>query len=82
MNVFFTDAVDDGEEIVVKALIDMPHIEGVDVMVRFMDETGQELDLPVYPLIDEVVPAQRLGDEDRLHIGFSVRVNRTHKDFA
>ncbi len=82
MNVFFTDAVDDGEEIVVKALIDMPHIEGVDVMVRFMDETGQELDLPVYPLIDEVVPAQRLGDEDRLHIGFSVRVNRTHKDFC
>ncbi len=82
MNVFFTDAIDDGEDIVVKALIDMPHIEGVDVMVRFMDETGKELDLPVYPLIDEVVRAQRLGNEDRLHIGFSVRVNRSHKNFC
>ncbi len=82
MNVFFTDAIDDGDEIVVKALIDMPHVKGVDVMVRFMDKGGQEFDLPVYPLVDEVIPAQRLGDEDRLRIGFSVRVNKAQRDFC
>lgn len=82
MNVYFTDAIDDAQDIIVKALIDMPHIEGVDVMVRFMDGTGKELELPVYPLVDEVIAAPRLGEEDRLHIGFSVRVNRSQKNFC
>jgi hypothetical protein len=45
-------------------------------MVDFLDDAGQGFDLPVYPLLDEVVPAQRMGDDSRLHVGFSVRVPR------
>lgn len=82
MNVFFTGAIDDGSDIVVKMLIDMPHIGISDVMVKFLDRTGSELDIPVYPLLDEVRPASRYGDEERLTIGFSVRVSRHDKDFC
>lgn len=82
MNIYFTDAIEDGNEIVVKMFVDMPHVEGTDVTVRFADVYGGEIDLPVYPLVDEVSPAVRLGDEDRLHIGFSVRVAKGQKDFC
>lgn len=75
MNIFFTDAIADGDELVVRMMVDMPSSLEADVMVDFMDQQGHELDLPVYPLLDEVVPAQRLGDVERLHLGFSVRVH-------
>lgn len=82
MNIYFTDVVDDGDEIVVRMLVDMPHVEGADVMVDFSDLTGNEVDLAVYPLLDEVIPPERLGDEGRLHLGFSVRVRAGAKDFC
>lgn len=82
MNIFFTQAIDDGDEIVVKMLVDMPHIEGADIMVDFSDRWGNEIDLPVYPLIDEVVSPTEFGDSPRLHIGFSVRVRSENKDFC
>lgn len=82
MNVYFTEAIEDGEEIVVKMLADMPHVEGCDVMVDFTDAFGTEIDLPVYPLVDEVVPPTSFGEEERLRIGFSVRVSAAAKDFC
>ena len=82
MNIFFTEAIDDGDEIVVKMLVDMPHVDGADVMVDFSDQWGNEIDLPVYPLVDEVTPATQYGDADRLHVGFSVRVRSEGKDFC
>lgn len=82
MNIFFTQAIDDGDEIVVKMLVDMPHVDGADIMVDFSDQWGNEIDLPVYPLVDEVVPPVQFGDNPRLHIGFSVRVRSDNKDFC
>ncbi len=82
MNIFFTEAIEDGDEIVVKMLVDMPHEEEVEVMVDFLDKWGNEMDLPVYPLIDEVSKPSQFGDAARLHIGFSVRVMRDSKDFC
>ena len=82
MNIFFANAIDDGDEIIVKMLVDMPHVEGADVMVDFTDQWGKEIDLPVYPLIDEVNPSSRYGDPDRLRIGFSVRVRSEAKEFC
>ena len=35
MNIFFTHAIDDGDETVVKMLVDMPQVEGAEVMVDF-----------------------------------------------
>lgn len=82
MNTHFITAVDDEDEIVVKLLVDLPQIEGADVEVRFLDAHGCERDLPVYPLFEEVVPAERFGDENRINVGFSVRVPRDDKDFC
>lgn len=82
MNIFFTEAIEDGDEIVVKMLVDMPHVDGAEVMVDFLDQWGNELDLPVYPLIDEVSQPRQFGDTPRLHIGFSVRVLQESKDFC
>ncbi len=82
MNVYFTDAIEDGDEIVVKMLADMPRAEGSDVMVDFTDGYGTEIDLPVYPLVDEVVPPANYGEGERLRIGFSVRVAAAAKDFC
>lgn len=82
MNVYFTDAIEDGDEIVVKMLADMPHAEGSDVMVDFTDGYGTEVDLPVYPLVDEVIPPANYGEGERLRIGFSVRVAAAAKDFC
>lgn len=82
MNVYFTDAIDDGEEVVVKAFIDLPFVDNIDMKVRFQDEKAQELDLPLYPLFDEIVPAKRLGEEDRLQVGFSIRIVKESKDFC
>ena len=74
MNIFFTEAIEDGEEIVVKMLVDMPHVEGSEVMVDFLDKWGNDMDLPVYPLVDETSEPTQFGDTPRLHIGFSVRI--------
>ena len=82
MNVYFTDAIEDGDEIVVKMLADMPHAEGSDVMVDFTDGCGIEVDLPVYPLVDEIIPPANYGEGERLRIGFSVRVAAAAKDFC
>ena len=82
MNVYFTEAIDDGDEIVVKMLADMPQVEGCDVMVDFTDGFGTEIDLPVYPLVDEVVPPVNFGEGERLRIGFSVRVAAAAKEFC
>lgn len=82
MNVYFTEAIEDGDEIVVKMLADMPHVEGCDVMVDFTDGFGTEIDLPVYPLVDEVVPPASFGEGERLRIGFSVRVSAAAKEFC
>lgn len=82
MNVYFTDTVDDGDEIVVKMLIDMPSVQGSNVMVDFTDLQGNEIDLPVYPLLDEKIHSERFGEDDRLHVGFSVRVRADQKDFC
>ncbi|MDO5334787.1 MAG: hypothetical protein Q4F23_01745 [Coriobacteriia bacterium] len=82
MNVYLTSAVDDGEEIVVRMLVDMPNVPDADVMVDFLDDAGHGFDLPVYPLVDEVVPGSRVGEDERLRIEFSVRVNRSSKDFC
>lgn len=82
MNTSFIAAVDDKDEIVVKMLVDLPRIEEADVEVRFLDSHGKERDLPVYPLFEEVKPARRFGDEDRINVGFSVRVPRADKDFC
>lgn len=81
MNIYFTDAIADGDEYVVKMLADMPYSSEADVMVDFLDQQGHEIDLPVYPLLDEMQNAQRLGDEARLRLGFSVRV-REATDFC
>ena len=82
MNIYFTDAIDDGDELVVKMLVDMPQVDRADVMVDFTDRFGKEIDLPVYPLIDEVVPPERYGDDERLRLGFSVRVTKEGSDFC
>lgn len=82
MNIFFTEAIEDGEEIVVKMLVDMPHVEGSEVMVDFLDKWGNDMDLPVYPLVDETSQPTQFGDTPRLHIGFSVRILRDPKDFC
>lgn len=82
MNTRFIAAVDDKDEIVVKMLVDLPQIDGVDVEVRFLDAHGKDRDLPVYPLFEEVKPARRFGDESRINVGFSVRVPREDKDFC
>ena len=82
MNVYFTEAIEDGDEIVVKMLADMPHAEGADVMVDFTDGFGTEIDLPVYPLVDETVPPASFGEGERLRIGFSVRVAAAAKEFC
>lgn len=82
MNVRFIAAVDDEDDIVVKMLVDLPQTEGADVEVRFLDAHGKDRDLPVYPLFEEVKPAQRFGDIDRVNVGFSVRVPRADKDFC
>lgn len=82
MSIFLTDAVPDGDEIVVKMLVDMPNVVDADVGVDFIDLDGRLLELPVYPLLDEVVCAARFGDEERLHVGFSVRVSAEAKDFC
>lgn len=82
MNIFFTHAIDDGDETVVKMLVDMPQVEGAEVMVDFLDRWGNELDLPVYPLIDETSQPLQFGDAPRLHLGFSVRVRNENKDFC
>lgn len=82
MNVYFTDAIEDDGELVVKMLADMPHREGSDVMVDFTDAQGKEIELPIYPLIDEVAAAGAYGDEERLRIGFSVRVPVEDSDFC
>lgn len=82
MSVRFVDAIPDGDEIVVKMLVDMPQRDGADVMVDFTDLTGHEIDLPVYPLRDEVCPAVRFGDDARLVLGFSVRVHAQAKEFC
>ena len=82
MNVYFTDAIDDGDEIVVKMLADMPHVEGADVMVGFTDSQGAEIDLPIYPLVDEVVAPTQFGEGERLRVAFSVRVRAESKDFC
>ena len=82
MNIYFTDAVPDGDELVVKMLVDLPHEEEVELAVDFIDLSGEPLELPVYPLVDEVHPAERFGDEERLHVGFSVRVRAEAKDFC
>lgn len=82
MNIYFTDAIDDGEEIVVKMLVDMPNVDGADVMVDFADKWGNEIDLPVYSLLDEVYQPERFGDAERLRIGFSVRVQSSALDFC
>lgn len=82
MHTSFIAAVDDKDEIVVKMLIDLPQIEGADVAIRFLDAHGKERELPVYPLFEEIKPARRFGDENRINVGFSVRVPRDDKDFA
>lgn len=82
MSVRFVDAIPDGDELVVKMLVDMPQRDGSDVMVDFTDLAGKEIDLPVYPLRDEVHPAKRLGDDARLVLGFSVRVQAQAKEFC
>lgn len=82
MSVRFVDAVPDGDELVVKMLVDMPQRDGADVMVDFTDLAGREIDLPVYPLRDEVRPAARFGDDARLVLGFSVRVHAQAKEFC
>ena len=82
MNVYLTSAVDDGDEIVVRMLVDMPNVPDADVMVDFLDDRGHGFDLPVYPLVDEVMPATRIGDDEHLRIEFSVRVPRGNKDFC
>ena len=82
MNVYFTDAIDDGDEIVVKMLADMPHVDGADVMVGFTDNQGVDIDLPIYPLVDEVVAPTQFGEGERLRVGFSVRVRAESKDFC
>ncbi len=81
MNIAFTDAITDGDECVVKMLVDMPYVPEADVMVDFLDTQGHEIDLPVYPLLDEVHDAQRVGERARLQLGFSVRV-REATDFC
>lgn len=82
MHTSFIAAVDDKDEIVVKMLIDLPQIEGADVAIRFLDAHGKERELPVYPLFEEIKPARRFGDENRINVGFSVRVPRDDKDFC
>lgn len=82
INVYFTEVIPDGEEYVVKMLADMPYHANADVMARFLDNTGHDYDLPTYPLLDEISPAERFGNEDRLHVGFSVRVPRSNKEFC
>lgn len=82
MSVYFTDAIVDNDEIVVKMFVDMPHEDGSDVAVGFTDRVGHEIDLPVYPLMDEVCPQVRFGEEERLHVGFSVRVSVDARDFC
>lgn len=81
MSIYFTDAIADDDEYVVKMLADMPYSPDADVMVDFLDQQGHEIDLPVYPLLDEMQDAQRWGDETRLRLGFSVRV-REATDFC
>lgn len=82
MNIYFTEAIDEGAEVIVKMLVDMPQDPDCDVRVDFLDDGGQPRNLPVYPLIDEVVPAPELGDFDRLQVGFSVRVPRDRIEFT
>lgn len=82
ITVFFTDAIEDDDEIIVKMYVDMPHIKEADVVVDFLDRRGQEIDLSVYPLFDVVVPSEQFGDSERLHVGFSVRVHADNKDFC
>lgn len=82
INVYFTEVITDGEEYVVKMLADMPYHAHADIMARFMDKTGHDYELPTYPLLDEISPAERFGDEDRLHVGFSVRVPKNNKEFC
>lgn len=82
ITVYFTDAIEDGDEIVVRMLVDMPQIDGVDVMVDFTDRAGDELDLAVYPLLDESDAPTGVGDNGRLRLGFAVRVRAAAKDFC
>lgn len=82
MNVYLVSAIDDGDEIVVRMLVDMPNVPDADVMVDFLDDKGHGFEMPVYPLVDEVVPASHVGQDDRLHLEFSVRVPRDSKDFC
>lgn len=82
INSFFARAIDDGDEVVVKMVVDMPQTEGAEVMVDFTDQWGNELDLPVYPLEDEVISPEQFGDLPRLRIGFSVRVRKENKEFC
>ena len=82
MNIYFTEAIDEGAEVIVKMLVDMPQDPDCDVRVDFLDDEAQSCNLPVYPLIDEVVPASELGDFDRLQVGFSVRVPRDRIEFT
>ena len=51
-------------------------------MVDFLDKWGNDMDLPVYPLVDETSDPTQFGDTPRLHIGFSVRILRDSKDFC
>lgn len=82
MNIYFTEAIDEGAEVIVKMLVDMPQDPDCDVRVDFLDDEGHARNLPVYPLIDEVIPASELGDYDRLQVGFSVRVPRDRIEFT
>ncbi len=82
MNVYLISAIDDGDDIVVRMLVDMPNVSDADVMVDFLDNRAHSFELPVYPLVDEVVPASRIGDDEHLRIEFSVRVPRGNKDFC
>lgn len=82
MSIYFSHVIETEDSLVVKMLVDMPKMNESNVLVRFMDARGKEIDLPVFPLFEEVCPAQRFGDKDRLQLGFSVLVDKTDKDFC
>ena len=82
MNIYFTETVDEGEEVIVKMLADMPQDLDADVRVDLLDDYGKPRDLPVYPLMDELVPAAQIGEPDRLQVAFSVRVPKDDMNFT
>ena len=82
MNVYFTEAIDDGVEFIVKMLVDMPYFEGIEPMVHFYDLNGRDMDVTVYALTEEVLPPRRFGDGQRMRTGFSVRIPRSLGEFC